>query len=158
MTASKIRIDLYSDTITRPTPAMRQFISRADVGDEQKREDPTVNRLVEKVCELLGKEDYALEHHVERLADDHANAQILARGLVEIDGLTVEPVETNLVFFDVAGLGLSGREFEQKLLEQGVRVSVMGPTRIRAVTHLDVSRDQVLEAVEIIRGLVNKLA
>jgi threonine aldolase len=50
-------VDLYSDTQTKPTPAMRAAMAEAEVGDEQKREDPTVNRLVEKVCELLGKED-----------------------------------------------------------------------------------------------------
>ena len=54
---TSIRIDFYSDTGTRPTPAMREFISKAEVGDEQQKEDPTVNRLVEMVCELLGKED-----------------------------------------------------------------------------------------------------
>ena len=50
-------IDLFSDTKTRPTPAMRRAIAEAEVGDEQKFEDPTINRLRERVCELLGKED-----------------------------------------------------------------------------------------------------
>ena len=54
---SNIRINLYSDTQTRPTPGMRQFMSQAEVGDEQMKEDPTVNRLVDMVCDLLGKED-----------------------------------------------------------------------------------------------------
>ena len=53
----KIQIDLYSDTVTRPTPAMREFMAGAEVGDEQRREDPTVNRLAELGCDLLGKED-----------------------------------------------------------------------------------------------------
>ena len=52
-----IRIDLFSDTITRPTQEMREFISKAEVGDEQQRQDPTVNKLVEMVCDLLGRED-----------------------------------------------------------------------------------------------------
>src|SRR4029453_4383921 len=47
-------VDLISDTVTRPTAAMRRAIAEADVGDEQNREDPTVNRLQEKVAELLG--------------------------------------------------------------------------------------------------------
>lgn len=51
-----IQVDLFSDTVTRPTAAMRQFMCRAEVGDEQQREDPTVNRLQEMVAELLGKE------------------------------------------------------------------------------------------------------
>lgn len=50
-------IDLYSDTKTRPTPGMRKAMAEAEVGDEQKFEDPTVNRLRERVCALLGKED-----------------------------------------------------------------------------------------------------
>src|SRR5438876_3998230 len=49
-------IDFYSDTVTRPTPAMRHPMAVAEVGDEQQREDPTVNRLQEMVAELLGKE------------------------------------------------------------------------------------------------------
>src|ERR671926_583523 len=51
-----IEIDLYSDTVTKPTPAMRRAIAEAEVGDEQKGEDPTVNLLQEMVADLLGKE------------------------------------------------------------------------------------------------------
>jgi len=343
-----IRIDLYSDTITRPTTEMRKAMSEAEVGDEQQKEDPTVNALVEKVCEILGKEDalflpsgtmcnqiafrvhcrpgdeilmdetahtrhfetggpaalsgagmypiqgkrgifspsqmeaalrpenhhaprsrvvlieqtsnlgggsvwpieimqsvciaahrhgltchmdgarlfnaavatglsakafcipldtvwidfskglgapvgaalagsrefireawrwkhqfggamrqagiiaagalYALHHHVDRLAEDHENAQILARGLAEIRGIEVEPVETNLIFFDVSGLRLTAEAFHARLLEQGVRVSVLGKSRCRAVTHLDVSRPQAEEALKTVRTLCKGLA
>jgi len=343
---TNIQIDLYSDTHTRPTPEMRRFMSEAEVGDEQQQADPTVNRLVEMVCHLLGQDDaiflpsgtmcnqiafrvhcrpgdeiimgrtshsrnsetgglaalsgaqvypldgergifsaaqveaairsrsrhapgtravsveqtsnlgggsiwpletmqevcavaeqrglarhmdgarllnavvatgisaqsyaapfdsvwidfskglgapvgaalagskafiqeawrwkhqfggamrqagiiaagavYALEHHVERLAEDHANAQTLAHGLARIEGITVEPVETNLIFFDVAGLGLSATVFSQALVDRGLRVSVMGATRLRAVTHLDVSNEQAAEAVRIIRRVAEE--
>jgi threonine aldolase len=54
--AERIDVDLYSDTVTRPTPDMRRFMCEAEVGDEQKFEDPTVNQLCEMVAELLGKE------------------------------------------------------------------------------------------------------
>src|SRR2546427_10203723 len=54
--SSRIDVDLYSDTVTRPTPDMRRFMSEAEVGDEQKLEDPTVNLLCEMVAELLGKD------------------------------------------------------------------------------------------------------
>ena len=50
-----LRVDLYSDVVTRPTPAMRSAMASADVGDEKGGEDPTVNRLNEMVAELLGK-------------------------------------------------------------------------------------------------------
>ena len=53
---TRIDVDLFSDTVTRPTPAMRRFMCDAEVGDEQKGEDPTVNHLQEMVAELLGKE------------------------------------------------------------------------------------------------------
>src|SRR6266487_3403260 len=54
--AMAIEVDLYSDTVTRPTSEMRRFMCEAEVGDEQKHEDPTVNLLQEMVAELLGKE------------------------------------------------------------------------------------------------------
>jgi len=342
-----IRIDLASDTVTRPTPDMRKFISSAEVGDEQRKEDPTVNRLVEMVCELLDKEDavflpsgtmcnqvairvlcthgdeivmdqtahtrhyeaggpaaltgvsiypvegkrgifspeqfesairpddnhfprtrmvlveqtsnvgggsiwpletiraisevalkhgiarhmdgarllnavvatgipareyaaqfdslwidfskglgapvgaalagsrdfireawrwkhqfggamrqagiiaaaavYALEHHVERLAEDHENARVLAEGLAAIEGIRVEPVETNIIFFEVSGLGLTATEFNEMLMSKGVRVSPTFGPRVRAVTHLDVTRAQVEEAIDIIRGLADEI-
>jgi threonine aldolase len=332
-----IRIDLCSDTSTRPTLAMREFMATAPVGDEQKREDPTVNRLVRMVCELLGKEDavflpsgtmcneiavrvhcgpgdeiimdktghvrnfetggaaaltgamiypldgqrgifsaaqveaairypsnyaprsrllqveqtsnlgggtiwpldtlaevcavaseyglarhmdgarllnavvatgipaaeyashvdsvwvdfskglgapvgaalagtsafierawrwkhqfggamrqsgiiaaaavYALQHNVDRLAEDHENAQTLAQGLQAIEGIEVEPVETNLIFFDISGLGITTDQFNEQLMQSGIRVSTMSATRARAVTHLDVSAAQIQEAL-----------
>src|SRR5438477_84505 len=56
ITSVRIEVDLYSDTVTRPTADMRRFMCAAEVGDEQKGEDPTVNRLQDQVAELLGKE------------------------------------------------------------------------------------------------------
>jgi threonine aldolase len=343
-TMSQIRIDLFSDTITRPTPAMRRFMAEAEVGDEQKHEDPTTNRLQEMVCELLGKEDavflpsgtlcnaiavrvhcrpgdevildrtahpihfevggpaalngvmlsplqgirgiftasqleeairpesnhaprsrlvsveqstnlgggavwsletirevcttarhhglathmdgarllnaavasgvpakayaaefdsvwidmskglgcpvgavlagsrnlireawrykhqlggamrqsgiiaaagvYALQHHVERLAEDHDNARLLAQGLAAIAGLSAEPVETNIVFFNVSEIGLSATELAKRTLTHGVRLNPVSKTRIRAVTHLDVSRADIEEAVRVIEQVI----
>ena len=342
-----VRIDLFSDTITKPTQGMRKFMAEAEVGDEQQKEDPSVNKLVEMVCDLLGKEDaiylpsgtmcnqiafrvhcrpgdeiimdetahtrhyetggpaaltgamtyplagirgvfraaqleaavrpasnhlprskvvlveqtsnlgggsiwplegiqsvcaaahkhgmvchmdgarllnavattgvkaktyvesfdsvwidfskglgapvgaalagsksfiqeawrwkhqfggamrqagiiaagavYALNHHVERLAEDNENAQILARGLAEIEGIVVEPVETNLIFFDVFGMGVTAEAFNALLMEKGLRISVLGKTRGRAVTHLDVSREQVKEGLDIIRRVAGQI-
>jgi threonine aldolase len=99
---------------------------------------------------------YALRHHVERLAEDHANAKILAAGLAEIPGIALNPrdVETNIVIFDIAKTGLKPSELLDRLLAQGLRMSPVFPTRLRAVTHLDVSRSQVEEAVEIVRRVL----
>ncbi|MGD9735628.1 MAG: low specificity L-threonine aldolase [Solirubrobacterales bacterium] len=90
---------------------------------------------------------YALEHNVERLAEDHANARALAEGLAAIDGVAIDPatVETNIVIFavpDPAAL-VAG------LADRGIEVSVFGE-RVRAVTHLDVDAaavDRALAAV-----------
>ena len=101
---------------------------------------------------------YALDHNVERLVEDHGNARILARGLAEIHGITLDVahVETNIVFFDVAGTGLTAGEVAARLLTRGVRVGAMGKTLIRAVTHLDVSRADVERAIEIIQAVLTK--
>jgi threonine aldolase len=97
---------------------------------------------------------YALRHNVERLSQDHANAAALARGLAQIPGITVETPETNLVFFDTSGTGLTAADFASRLRPFGVTVSVSGTFRVRACTHLDVSAAQVEEAVGIMRGVV----
>ena len=97
---------------------------------------------------------YALEHHVQRLADDHAKAKALARGLAEIDGIEVDVggVETNIVVFDIAGTGMARSEFMQRVQTQGVRFSgLMQPTRLRAVTHLDIPADGADRALKAVR-------
>jgi threonine aldolase len=94
---------------------------------------------------------HALDHHVERLAEDHANARALARGLAQIPGITVEAPETNLVFFDTEGTGIAAADLFTRVRRQGVTFSVSGPWRGRACTHLDVSAAQVEEALAVIR-------
>ncbi len=94
---------------------------------------------------------HALDHHVERLADDHANARALARGLAQIEGVVVEQPDTNLVFFDIAGTGVPIATAQERLAAQGVWVSALGG-RLRACTHLDVTAAMIPEAVDAIRG------
>lgn len=94
---------------------------------------------------------YALQHHTERLAEDHANAALLAEGLAEIPGVRLDPPpETNLVFFDITDTGLSGEAARQRLEATGVRASGMSPTRLRFVTHLDISRAQITQAIDAV--------
>jgi threonine aldolase len=90
---------------------------------------------------------YALDHNVERLAEDHANAKLLAQGLARIEGVSVVPPDTNLVFFDIAGTGRTATDLAGQLRQQGIMVSIMGPTTLRACTHLDVDRAGVAAAV-----------
>jgi threonine aldolase len=97
---------------------------------------------------------YALEHNIDRLAEDHANAASLARGMAQIQGITVETPETNLVFFDTEGTGMTAADFAAKLRAAGVMVSVSGAYRGRACLHLDVTAAMIDEAVSIMRGIV----
>lgn len=97
---------------------------------------------------------YALDHNIARLAEDHANAAALARGMAQIPGITVETPETNLVFFDTRGTGMTVVEFAARLRPLGVMVSVSDTWRGRACLHLDVSAAQVEEAVAIMRQVV----
>ena len=99
---------------------------------------------------------YALEHNIERLSEDHANARILHRALSEIPRLQLEDVETNIVIFDVAGLGLLAPDVANALDTAHVRLSVMGRTKLRAVTHLDVTQAQVESAARTIRDVLTR--
>jgi threonine aldolase len=99
---------------------------------------------------------YALDHHVERLAEDHANARHLAEGLAEIPGVTIDPatVETNIVWFDAPG-PMSAADVSTALREQGVLIGSYGQTRMRAVTHLDVTRADIDTALRTLRSILS---
>lgn len=84
---------------------------------------------------------YALDHHVERLADDHANAQVLADGLREA-GFVVEPVQTNMVYVQ---MGDKARALKAFAGERGIKLSAAA--RLRMVTHMDVSRAQIEQVI-----------
>ena len=97
---------------------------------------------------------YALDHNVDRLAEDHANARVLARGLAQLPGLVVEPPDTNLVFFDTSGTGMEAEALQAALRGQGVLVSVMGRFRARACLHLDVDAAGVETALSAVRAVL----
>ncbi len=99
---------------------------------------------------------YALEHHVERLAEDHENARTFCRDIAQIPGIKLifDRCQTNLVFFDVSETGMDAAAVAEKLLAYEVRIGAMGPHRMRAVTHLDVNRAQLTEAAEALRSVV----
>jgi threonine aldolase len=103
---------------------------------------------------------YALDHHVERLADDHVRARRLAEGLYDAGvPVDLEQVETNFVQVDVRPLGLGPEEALERLAQQGVGLSMtVHPTRLRAVTHLDVDDEDIDRAVELIPRALGALA
>jgi threonine aldolase len=96
---------------------------------------------------------FALDHHVDRLADDHTNARALARGLSQIAGMEVQAPETNLVFFKPDGAGVTGEKMVGALRQRGVLLAMMDG-RIRACTHLDVTAGMIEEAVGLVREIV----
>ena len=94
---------------------------------------------------------YALDHHVDRLAEDHANAKALARGIAQMPGMVVEEPDTNLVFFDPSGTGMAAADLVRRLRLQGVQLSILGG-RIRACTHLDVTAAMIEETLQLLRA------
>ncbi len=105
---------------------------------------------------LAAAGSWALAHHVDRLAEDHENARSFAQRIGSIDGVTIlnPEVETNLVFFDVAGTGWSSKEVESRLRERGIWIGATGATRMRAVTHLGVDKPAVDEAAALLTELL----
>jgi threonine aldolase len=94
---------------------------------------------------------YALDHHRERLADDHANARRLADGLAAIDGIAIDSasVETNIVIFEIKRG--TATDLAARVAPAGVRLHIIAPTRLRAVTHLDVDAGGIDVALAAIR-------
>ncbi|HLV26269.1 MAG TPA: GntG family PLP-dependent aldolase [Gemmatimonadales bacterium] len=96
---------------------------------------------------------YGLEHHMEQLADDHANAALLATLVGDVDGVRVVQPQTNILMVDLPA-SLSGPEVARRAAERGVLISPWNATRIRAVTHLDVSREAVAAAGAVLRDVL----
>ena len=90
---------------------------------------------------------YALEHNVGRLAEDHANARLLAEALAELPGIRLDPgeVETNIVVFETAMD--TAAEFAKRMAHEGVDFHAVGPAACRLVTHLDVSAAEIELAI-----------
>jgi threonine aldolase len=95
---------------------------------------------------------YALDHHIDRLADDHANARQLADAARRTPGLSLlgDAVDTNIVIFKVEPALGTAEEFCRRLAEQGLLMLAIGAQQVRAVTHLDVNTDDTARAAEIL--------
>lgn len=102
---------------------------------------------------------YAMDHHIERLADDHAHAQLLAEAVREVPGLTLTPpeVETNLIWVEVSPTLGTAAEVARRLQADGILVAPLEDQVIRMVTHLDVSRRQCEQAAVAIRRLARPI-
>ncbi len=93
---------------------------------------------------------HALDHHIERLAEDHARAKSLAKRLGDVDGLHVQGCHTNMVFVDVASSNM--HELDEHLQKAGVRVSVGNSSTLRLVTHLDIDDAGIERAADAFEG------
>ena len=95
---------------------------------------------------------YSLEHNWDRLAEDHDNARRLSEGIANIKGVEIEVprMETNLVFFEITKPGWTSARLIEACKERGVGIGSSTATRIRAVTHLDVNRQDIDTALKVI--------
>ena len=100
---------------------------------------------------------FAIDHKVERLAEDHDNAKLIAESIQGCDKLRLDPesVDTNIVIFDVSETGMDASAFVEALESRGVRTLPFSQKHVRVVTHLDVSKDEAAKAAEIIAELAS---
>jgi len=100
----------------------------------------------------------AIEDSPARLHEDHQNARYLAGRLSQLPGIAVDAsrVATNIVIFDISGLGLSTAQFSRELKSQGILANGITPTHMRLVTHMDVSRKQCEQAAEILAEVATR--
>jgi len=101
---------------------------------------------------------YALDHHLERLKEDHQNAKRLALGLKECQSVSIDPeqVETNIIIFSIADTGMTAPQLAERMKRNGVLIHPIGKTQIRLVTHLDVSREDTEKALKIFEKVLSR--
>ncbi len=103
---------------------------------------------------------YALENNIERLAEDHANAQILAEAVRQTEGISLYPdqVDTNIVFFKIDASVGTAVEFTEAMDQKNVRALALGPSLVRLVTNLHITETDAQQAGEAIREVADGLA
>ena len=132
-------------------PVGSALVGSAELVGRAKRIRKMAGGAMRQAGLLAAAASHALDQHVDRLAIDHANARQLAEGLAGLPGVTVVPPQTNIVFVDLAP-GRDGNAVVKAAAERGVRFT--GLYRLRFVTHLDVSADDIPRAVSILRDIL----
>jgi threonine aldolase len=99
---------------------------------------------------------YALDHHLSRLGDDHANARLIAHRLALNSAVVLDPgaVRSNIVVFGLKPEAADANTVVSRAREAGVLVVAFGPRTVRAVTHLDVSREECVRAGDVLADAV----
>ena len=142
------------------TPAGSALAGPRELIDRARRFRKMFGGAMRQVGILAAAALYALDHHIDRLAEDHAHARLLAEALAELPGIRLDPatVETNIIVFEIDERLGTAAEFARKLHERGVWLLATGPQRLRAVTHLDVSREQIEQAIGVFQELCTAAA
>lgn len=101
----------------------------------------------------------AIEKMVDRLKDDHSNAQMLSKGLTSIEGISIDPsqVQTNIVVYDVSRLGIDGGTWITKLNDSGVKAGALEGSRVRMVTHRGIEKDDIEYTLEVMQTTAEKI-
>lgn len=141
-------IDLRSDTVTLPTAAMRQAMAAAEVGDDVLGEDPTVRALEERTAEILGKEAALF------VPSGTMGNQLAVRTHTEPGDEILLEGESHMVLLRVRTI--PAPVLVKRWEERGVRTLATGPDTIRAVTHLNVCRRDIDQAVEVLGELLRR--
>jgi len=123
--------------------------------DRARRLRKLLGGAMRQVGYLAAACQYALDHHVHRLAEDHAHAQLLAQAVLDVPGLSLmtPEVETNLIWVEVSPTLGTAAEVARRLQAEGILVAPLEEQVIRMATHLDVSRQQCEQAAAAIRRL-----
>jgi len=130
-------------------PVGSALVGTADLIHRARRHRKMLGGGLRQAGVLAAAADHALTHHVDRLADDHANARRLAEGLAGLPGVAVVAPDTNIVFLDLAP-PIDGAAAVHRAADRGVLLT--GGQRLRLVTHLDVTTAQIDQAVQVLRG------
>ena len=141
-------------------PVGSMLAGKRDFIDEARRVRKGLGGGMRQVGVLAAAGLVALEESPAEIPDDHANARYLAESLVEMPGVAIDPalVETNILFFNCAGTGMSAPELSARLKEKGVLANGLSGTRMRLVTHHDVGREDCEAAMAVIREILTARA
>jgi threonine aldolase len=134
-------------------PVGSMLVGSAEFMKEARRVRKMLGGGMRQVGILAAAGLYALEHHIERLAEDHENAQILAQALKEIPEVRLEPVETNIIIFELTKT--PAEKLITELKKRNILALAIGPRRVRLVTHLDVTRADVLRAARALQEILS---
>jgi threonine aldolase len=127
-------------------PVGSLFVGTQDQIDEARVRRKRMGGGMRQVGVLAAAGLHAIDHHLERMAEDHEHARLIA----EACGVDPATVDTNIVVVDVP----SAPDLVAAAAEQGVRVGAVGPRRVRLLTHLDVSRDDAERAAKVLASLL----